>query len=265
MSWSIAALNRRRFASLTGSVAAFVACACSRANAQQAPEQGGAVSGAEMSTKSQMLGMGADLLQSKGPINDINMYLNGFHFYADDMGRQIEAHHYCTHINEDFFQCVIYDGNTSGARLIGVEYIVTERVFISLPEEEKPLWHSHRHETTSGELVMPGIPGPVERTAIETLITTYGKTWHTWQIDRNSALPLGIPQLMMGFTQDGQIKAELLQDRDRRLQVSTSDERQARAELAAKAPAVQPGADGWTGGQSPQLVLNRLPVKNARG
>ena len=55
---------------------------------------------------------------------------------------------------------------------------------------------------------MPGIPGPVERTAIETLITTYGKTWHTWQVDRNAALPLGIPQLMMGFTQDGQIKAE---------------------------------------------------------
>jgi len=36
----------------------------------------------------------------------INMYLNGFHFYADDMGRQIEAHHFCHHVNEEFFQCV---------------------------------------------------------------------------------------------------------------------------------------------------------------
>jgi hypothetical protein len=33
------------------------------------------------------------------------MYLNGFHFYADDMGRQIEAHHLCRHVTEDFFQC----------------------------------------------------------------------------------------------------------------------------------------------------------------
>ena len=76
-----------------------------------------------------MLGMGADLLQNHAPINDINMYLNGFHFYADDMGRQIEAHHYCTHINEEFFQCVIYDNNKSGSRLIGIEYIVSERIF----------------------------------------------------------------------------------------------------------------------------------------
>src|SRR5208337_807570 len=79
---------------------------------------------------------------------------------------------------KSFFQCVIYDGNTTDSRLIGIEYIVSERIFKSLPEDEKPLWHSHRHETTSGELVMPGIPETVEHTAIATLVNTYGKTWH---------------------------------------------------------------------------------------
>jgi hypothetical protein len=29
------------------------------------------------------------------------------------MGRRLEAHHYCRHVNEDFFQCVIYDDNRS--------------------------------------------------------------------------------------------------------------------------------------------------------
>jgi hypothetical protein len=264
MNWSEASLNRRAFTALAGSLATFVACACRRAHAQKAAEPGDPVAGGDMSTKSHVLGMGADALQGKGPINDINMYLNGFHFYADDMGRQIEAHHYCTHVNEDFFQCVIYDGNQSGSRLIGIEYIVSERLFVTLPEEEKSLWHSHRHETTSGELIMPGIPGPVERTAIATLASTYGKTWHTWQIDQNSALPLGIPQLMMGFTQDGQLKPGLLQDRDRRLGVSTTDERRRRAELASFAPPVRPGADGWTGGQSHQLKLDSIPLKNKR-
>jgi hypothetical protein len=43
------------------------------------------------------------------------------------------------------FQCVIYDANKSGSRLIGIEYIVSERIFETLPEDEK-LWHSHRHE-----------------------------------------------------------------------------------------------------------------------
>ena len=170
-----------------------------------------------------MLGMGASLIQSKSPIGAINMYLNGFHFYADDMGRQIEAHHFCHHVNEEFFQCVIYDGNSTDARLIGIEYIVSERIFKSLPDDEKPLWHSHRHETTSGELVMPGIPRLVEHTAIGTLVSTYGKTWHTWQIDRDSALPTGIPQLMMGFTADGQLKPEMIDKRDKELGIQTSE------------------------------------------
>jgi uncharacterized protein DUF1264 len=49
-------------------------------------------------------------------------------------------------------------------------------MFKSLPEEEKALWHSHRHETTSGELVMPRIPEAVEHTAVASLVSSYGKT-----------------------------------------------------------------------------------------
>jgi hypothetical protein len=127
---------------------------------------------------------------------------------------------YCSHITEEFYQCVIYDGNAADARLIGVEYIVSERIFKSLPEEEKALWQSHRHETLSSEPVMPGIPGPVEHTAIATVVSTYGKTWHTWQVDKLSTLPTGIPQLMMGFTADGQLKPEMLQTRDRDLGIN---------------------------------------------
>lgn len=265
MAWSQASVSRRNLARLFGGAAALVGCGCGRAVAQQPAEQGAAIPGAATSTKSNMLAMGADVLQTHAPINAIDLYLNGFHFYADDMGRQVEAHHFCHHVNEDFFQCVIYDGNKADSRLIGIEYIVSERIFKTLPEEEKPLWHSHRHETTSGELVLPGIPMSVEHTAIATLVTTYGKTWHTWQIDRNSALPLGIPQLMMGFTADGQLKPEMLQSRDKELGISTDREKKNREDLAKSAPPVQPGADGWTGGQAPQLVLDKLPLKNRQG
>jgi hypothetical protein len=258
-------MNRRGFAGLVGSATAFLGCACGRALAQQPAEKGGAIPGAAKSTESKMLGMGASLIQSKSPISAINMYLNGFHFYADDMGRQIEAHHFCHHLTDEFVQCVIYDGNTTNSRLIGIEYIVSERIFKSLPEDEKPLWHSHRHEATSGELVMPGIPELVEHTAIGTLVSTYGKTWHTWQNDRNSALPIGIPQLMMGFTAYGQLKPEMIQSRDNELGISTAKERQNREDLAKSAPPVQPGADGWSSGQSQQLTLTKTPLKNKLG
>lgn len=260
-------LNRRGFVGLIGSGATLFSCMCGRARAQDAPgaaKPDQRIPGAPKSAKSTMLGMGADLLQNDGPISAINMYLNGFHFYADDMGRQIEAHHYCTHVNEDFFQCVIYDGNQAGSRLIGVEYIVSEKIFKTLPEEEKPLWHSHRHETTSGELVMPGLPESVEHTAIASLVSTYGKTWHTWQIDRNAALPLGIPQLMMGFTADGQLTPDKIETRDKELGISTPDVKKARMDLAASAPPPDPAADQWQKGMTHQLALNQMPMKNKR-
>jgi hypothetical protein len=39
--------------------------------------------------------------------------------------------------------------------------------------------------------VAPELPEPVERTEMEDLVDTYGKTIHTWQIDRGDTLPLG--------------------------------------------------------------------------
>ena len=41
-----------------------------------------------------------------------------------------------------------------------------------------------------------------ERAYFKDLVSSYGKTFHTWQIERDN-FPYGIPQLMMGFTQDG--------------------------------------------------------------
>jgi hypothetical protein len=218
--------------------------------------------GAEKSTKSKVLEAGADTLQVMPPVSHMNMYLDGFHFYADDMGRQVEAHHYCTHVNEDFHQCVIYDGNGKDAKLIGVEYIISEKLFKQLPEEEKKFWHSHDYEVKSGVLVMPGIPGAVEKEAMEKLVTTYGKTWHTWQIDRGDKLPFGIPQLMMGFTKDGQLNQSMLQQRDTRINVSTQEKREERAPIAQ--PQIAPGANSWQSGQTPQLKVETMNVKNAK-
>jgi hypothetical protein len=258
--------SRRGFMGLAATAVTFATCCCSglsKAFGQSSAETGG-ISGGDKSAKSKALETGADVLQSLAPVNAINMYLNGFHFYADDMGRQVEAHHYCHHVTEDFFQCVIYDGNKSSSRLIGVEYIVSEKLFKTLPEDEKLLWHSHRHETTSGELVMPEIPMQVEHTAIATLVNSYGKTWHTWQIDKDAALPLGIPQLMMGFTRDGQLDAERIARRDKELGVSTAKERESREALAKEAGPVLPGADAWQSGTSAQLALQKLSLKNRR-
>lgn len=95
------------------------------------------------------------------------------------MSRQLIAHHYCSHINQDVRQCVIYDSDRPDARLIGVEYIISEDLFNALPAEEKKLWHSHVHEVKSGQLVAPGVPDIAEKEVMKELINTYGKTFHS--------------------------------------------------------------------------------------
>lgn len=208
--------------------------------------------GAPETAKTQALEAGAVALQNKPPIEAINAYLDGFHFYNGRMGEQMEAHHYCSILNEDVTQCVIYDGNVKEAKIMGVEYIVSAKLFATLAPEEKALWHSHVHEVKSGQLVAPGIPDLAEKELMKKLVGTYGKTWHTWHTDQGKTLPLGVPQLMMGFTADGQHNAAMVAERDRRLQVDSAAKRKQREDIAA--PAIDPGADAWQKGKVVQLV-----------
>ena len=88
-------------------------------------------------------------------------------------------------MRHDLHQCVIFDSNARGARLIGIEYIISAERFRTLPDDEKRLWHSHHYEVKSGELMAPGIPEFAERAYFKDLASTYGKTFHTWQVDRD--------------------------------------------------------------------------------
>jgi hypothetical protein len=207
--------------------------------------------GEEKTPKTKVLEAGADVLQDKAPLKKLNMYLNGFHFYNGHLEGQMEAHHFCSKINEDLTQCVIYDGNEENAKIMGVEYIITEKLFKTLPEDEKKLWHSHHYEVKSGELIAPGLPIAAEHELMEEIVSTYGKTWHTWHTDQDLELPLGSPALMMGFTKDGQLKPALVEDRDKRFEVSKKEKRENRQDIPM--PQVQPGANSWERGEVIQL------------
>ena len=238
-----------------------LAAAFSKA-ASAGQKQEAAVPGAPVTAHSRMLDMSAKAVQAKRPVDAMSAFLNGFHFYADDMGRQVEANHFCTHLTEDFHQCVIYDSDRANAKLIGIEYIVSEKLFRSLPAEEKRLWHSHHYEIKSGELIAPGVPEAAGHILMKDLVTTYGKTLHTWQVDRYQNFPMGIPQLMMGFVKDGQIDPRMLEDRDRRFEASTSTLREDRADIAM--PEVVPGANAWQSGKTMQLRLEEVVVRNIK-
>jgi hypothetical protein len=242
----------RRTAAL-GTLALLASC-----GGNDAPS-GAEVPGGDTTARTKVLEAGADLLQAKPPLRALDAYLDGFHFESGNPAHQMEAHHYCGHLGEDVIQCVIFDGNASDAKIMGVEYIVSRAVFEKLPAEEKNLWHSHVHEVRSGQLVAPGIPEVAQRALMEKIAGTYGKTWHTWHTDAHRELPLGAPALMMGFTQDGQIDEQLVAARDQRLSMSTAAERARRADLPYPVP--DAAADAWQKGEVRQLRLEAAPAR----
>ena len=187
----------------------------------------------------------------ENPLQAIHAHVCGFHFYSGDMKRALRADHYCSHVSEDVFQCVIYDSAARNARLIGVEYIISEARFNRLPADEKKLWHSHRYEVMSGQLTAPDLADAAEHALMQDLVSTYGKTWHLWQVDRGDELPLGLPQLMMGFTADGQADPKMIAARDRELRLDSAQLKAKRADLPTRP--IAPGADGWQHGPAFQL------------
>lgn len=230
---------------LTLSVVALTACKGGDTQSPVTPP------GDEPSARTDLLEAGATLLQSKPPLDAINSYLDGFHFYNGNMENQMEAHHYCAILNNDVIQCVIYDGNVRDAKIMGVEYIVSRELFADLPKAEQALWHSHVHEVKSGLLAAPGIPEAAEHALMQKLVGTYGKTLHTWHTDLHKRLPLGAPKLMMGFTQDGQADPAMVAARDRRLGVDSRKKRSDRADI--EAPPIHPHADAWQNGDVVQF------------
>jgi hypothetical protein len=207
--------------------------ACGGGNTQ--PQGGETAPGADRTVKTAALETGANLMQTKAPVEKIAMYLNGFHVSKDDPKMQMEAHHYCNQANEDFAQCVLFDGNTNEARLMGIEYIISEKLYNTLPTEEKAYWHPHNYEVLSGTLRMPGLPDAAEKEALKTKINSYGKTWHTWMTGvhghQPDALPFGPPHLQWSFNRDGEANSAMVQARDSRMDLNSTEARQERQDL----------------------------------
>jgi hypothetical protein len=180
------------------------------------------------------------MLQDLSAIRGLDQYLDGFHVMKDDPSMHMEAHHFCKGMNEEFTQCVIFDGNTGDANIIGLEYIISERLFDTLDGEEKKSWHPHNYEILSGELVLPGVPDVAEKAALAKKVNSYGKTWHVWDTGHvghpaANKLPVGAPKLAWSYNRDGEVPAGLVESRDQRMKIDTAQKRKDRSDLASNA------------------------------
>jgi hypothetical protein len=191
--------------------------------------------GASKSAKTRTLEAGAKALQSAAPLKPFDVYLVGFHPMKDKPELQMEAHHYCNQVNEDFAQCVLFDGNGANANMNGVEYIISEKLFESLPEEERKYWHPHNAEILSGQLVAPNLPEVAEKSLMKSKMNSYGKTWHVWNTGHEGMppdkLPLGPAMLAWSFNRDGEAMPGLVEKRDKQMKLRSEKKREQRAEL----------------------------------
>ena len=172
------------------------------------------------------------------PMTGLHAHFCGIHVAKKNPKFQVIAQHYCGMRSEEMHQCLLFDSLEKNAKLLGVEYIISDRLYRALPEKEKMYWHPHTYEVLAGGLIAPEMTPEGELQFMRALINTWGKTWHTWP-DPKTDLPVGEPLLMWALTGDGQEDKGVFAERDKQSGVSTAKIRAKRIEtFGLKVPQV---------------------------
>ncbi|XP_078431768.1 oil body-associated protein 2B-like [Wolffia australiana] len=227
--------------------------------------EGAAPPGKETTAVSAALDAGAAMIQSMKPIGEFRQHACTFALCAHDPAQQIEVHHFVSRLTEDVLQSAVYDSDLPSARLIGVEYIVSERVFEGLEEEEKKLWHSHAYEVKAGLWVCPRVPEALAKPELRQMAKSYGKFWCTWQVHRGDRLPMGAPALMVSpqAVPHLTVKPDRVKKRDDAYRIASDELKQARVEME-EAKWIDPSSDHWVH-RGKGLALDVVEVDMNRG
>ena len=178
-----------------------------------------------------------------GPMTGPHAHFCGIHMAKNDPKFQIITQHYCaahtSHDNPDaMFQCVLFDTTGKNAKLLGVEYLISDAAYRKLPPDELKYWHAHTYEVLGGGLIAPGMSPDDEMKFMKMILPMWGKAWHTWP-DPKMAVPLGDPLLIWSLTADGQVDEKLVAQRDKEFKVSNAKIREARGkEIGLEMPKV---------------------------
>jgi hypothetical protein len=160
---------------------------------------------------------------AQSPLGGAHAHFCGIHIAKKDPKFQLIVQHYCTahateHGGDDLFQCILFDSCEKTAKLLGVEYIISDKQYRGLPDDEKKYWHPHTYEVLGGGLIAPGMEPEAEMKFMKMVMNTWGKTWHTWP-DPKTPVPLGEPLLVWALTGDGQVDEKVLAARDKQFNV----------------------------------------------
>jgi hypothetical protein len=137
----------------------------------------------------------------KAPIEEIlhcPLAFAGVHLLKDFPEVSRVAYHYCKPVSDDVNQCVLYDGTGPDAKLIGIEYLVSDAIYQKMPPGEKVFWHDHKHEVDAGLLKSLTQSGEDEQKTMAAVRPLWGKVYHTWTAGKT--YPIGPPRLFWAVT-----------------------------------------------------------------
>ncbi len=117
------------------------------------------------------------------PVDGYNLpqgHLNAVRHVFDDPSLRVE--HFCKPSDKIMMVCQLYDSNSANATLIGIEYIITQQQYDSLPDREKPYWHAHREEFSPNRAdpMMPELTPEQAQAEMAKMLPTWGKVIITW-------------------------------------------------------------------------------------
>jgi len=117
------------------------------------------------------------------PVDGYNLpqgHLNAIRHIFDDPSLRVE--HFCKPNDKIMMVCQLYDSNSANATLIGIEYIITQEQYDSLPDREKPYWHAHREELRPerADPMMPELSPEQAQAEMAKMFPTWGKVIITW-------------------------------------------------------------------------------------
>lgn len=182
-----------------------------------------------------------------GPMSAPHFHFCGIHMAKKNPKLQFITQHYCAAHNRgeagDVFQCVLFDGTGKDAKLIGVEYLISDEAYRKLPDDEKKYWHAHTYEVLGGGLIAPQMNAKEEMDFMKAVLNLWGKAWHTWP-DPTTAVPTGEPLLIWSLMGAGQVDPALEAKRDKAFNVETKKLSELRVkELGLEPPNVAPPKD----------------------
>jgi hypothetical protein len=173
------------------------------------------------------------------PTDSLILHMAGVHPMKSNPSHQVKAHHYCNEVNDDLTQCVIYDSHSPQARMTGIQYIISNRLYAQLPLAERQYWAPKNYEILSGQLTAPGMTTQKEHDLMRSKLNSYSKTYQfnfaTSSDTGMVSVPMGQPMLAWTFNRDGEVKADLQMDLETEFNYSSSDKRAERQDLVEAA------------------------------